>query len=301
MNLQTLCGRPKNKFIQLALDLPKAKLEKIQWPMIAQEKIDGVFCLAHKDPEEDRVKIYSRTGEVYSSMKHLEAALYQVMDHTNIIIFEAYAWLERENRFLEQSIVSGWARDTKTQHIELRAYCHDIITEPEFLCGGHTPYRARYENLCYQLDGTEGGCLSRAASWTPGSLEEARRYADLFISQGGEGIVLKDPHGLYNPGMRTQDIIKIKQGVSFDLEVIGIYGGKGKYADTLGGLVCKWKDGKTILISGMTDTQREHWWENPQAIIGKIVQVDAMCESSKRLLREPRFKGIRHDKTEGDF
>ena len=65
--------------------------------------------------------------------------------------------------------------------------------------------------------------------------------------------------------------------------------------------MCRWKNGGVIYISGMKDSQRHLWWSNPDEIIGKIVQVDAMSESSKGKLREPRFKGIRTDKTEGDF
>lgn len=71
-----------------------------------------------------------------------------------------------------------------------------------------------------------------------------------------------------------------------------------------GALVCQFRDDKTITVgTGLTDDQRKRWWSEffYNEIVGKIVQIDAMAESTKGVLREPRFKGIRHDKTEGDF
>lgn len=71
-----------------------------------------------------------------------------------------------------------------------------------------------------------------------------------------------------------------------------------------GALVCQFRDGKEVVVgTGLTDAQRKRWWSEffYDEVVGKIVQIDAMTESTKGVLREPRFKGIRHDKTEGDF
>jgi DNA ligase-1 len=297
IDIVALSGRPKNKLVQLAQPLEKVKLEKIQWPQLVSEKIDGVFCLAIKHQGE--VGIFSRTGEQYTSMKHLEEIFMETLDEDQIIIFEACHALETP-----QSVVSGWCRDTKEQHPELKAACHDIISLDEFINGGKRRYRARQRYLRTKTRSvapqeiTHVSYISVVLVW---SLQEAQAYADTIISLGGEGAVLRNPEGLYQGGKRNQDIIKLKKGVSFDLKVLEVKRGKGKYADTLGTLVCKWKDGKTIEISGMTDNERDLWWNDPCFIVGSIVQVDAMCESSKGLLREPRFKGIRFDKTEGDF
>ena len=39
----------------------------------------------------------------------------------------------------------------------------------------------------------------------------------------------------------------------------------------------------------------------PEEIIGKIIEVRGMMDSTKGSIVQPRFKSIRHDKTEGDF
>lgn len=307
MDIVALSGRPKDKLIQLALDRGKAKLDKLTYPRLVSEKIDGVFCLAVKDVERTSisvgqvVRIFSRTGEEYTSMNHIASLLNDLMDVGDIIIFEACGPMGTP-----QSTVSGWARDTKEQHPELMAACHDHLTVDEFINGGGRPYGTRLRdlsNIVAVRERTKGTywTIFKIAQKLVFSFEEALEYAEQVWANGGEGAVLRNPEGTYQGGKRNADILKIKQGASFDLEVVDIYPGQGKYKNTLGGLVCRWKNDRVIDISGMTDEQRILWWSIPSKIIGKVVQVDAMCESSKGLLREPRFKGIRHDKTKGDF
>ena len=48
-------------------------------------------------------------------------------------------------------------------------------------------------------------------------------------------------------------------------------------------------------MSGMADTQRSEWFDNPDSIVGKVVEVQAMEVSKHGVLREPRFKGVRFD------
>lgn len=296
IDLVELSGRSKSKLIQFALDLGKVKQGKLRWPMLLSEKYDGCYCLALK--YQGVVTIYSRTGEVYVSMKHIETELSKIMLDGDMIIFEAYT------EDTVQSKISGWCRDTKTQHRELCAYCHTLLSLDEFIHGGTVPYVSNnniLRKLILDNDYLDCSVVHYILQLPVDSMELALLTAQRVWDRGGEGCVLRDPSAVFQGGKRNQSIIKLKQGLSFDLEVIGVYEGTGKYQGILGGLQCRWKDNGIINISGMLDSQRRLWWDNPSLIISKIVQVDAMCISSKGLLRECRFKGIRMDKTEGDY
>ena len=295
MDIVKLSGRDKKKLVQLALPLEKVKKEKLTFPMFWSKKIDGVLCLAFRD-ETGEVGIFSRTGERYTSMRHLEESFGSLMNPGEIIIFEAFSAITKD-----QSTISGWCRDTKNQHPELSAACHTLLTIYEFQLSGGRSFHAISNELGRIIDKSFTEDIVLVPQYQVDSLEEAMKLTEFVWKQGGEGGILRNPNSVYQGGKRNQDIIKIKQGVSYDLKVIDTYEGKGKYKGTLGGLICQWKNGETIRISGMTDSQRKLWWENPELIIGQIVQVDAMTESSKGKLREPRFKGIREDKLEGDF
>lgn len=303
MNIVEASGRDKKKLVQLALDRDKAKPV---FPMFWSEKLDGCYCIAWKQANADiykagKVGIFSRTGERYTSMRHIEDELNCIMKHNELVIFEAWC------PDTVQSTISGWCREQKEQRPLLQAVCHDLITIDEFVNGGTVPYNERYIKLMERI-GVICEHVSLVKQVRVDSMELALTLCEDVWKKGGEGGVLRSIDGLYGGAdgkcfgtKRSSDIIKIKKGVSFDLRVIGVYEGTGKYKGNLGGLECAWKDGGVINISGMTDAERGFWWSMPHTIIGKVVQVDAMCLSSKGLLREPRFKGVRTDKTEGDF
>lgn len=312
INIVELSGRTKKNLVQLALEVAKAKPKRLVFPMLWSEKLDGNYCIALKVRERfssievgEVVYIYSRTGEVYTSMEHIQSELNDVMDVNTLVIFEAYI------ADTKQSVISGYCRDTKDQHPELTARCHDLITLDEFIHGGTVPYDDRCVNLLRCIVGAGLKHCSFVKQVYVKSMEEAMEFTKEVWANGGEGGILCSIHGLYAGGIgcpvvgtkRSEDIIKLKQSVTYDLEVIGVNRGdaKGKYSNTLGTLECRWKDGKTLPVSGMTDVQRDMWWTNPSSIIGKIIEVKAMTDSSHGSLREARFKSVRFDKFEGDF
>lgn len=121
-------------------------------------------------------------------------------------------------------------------------------------------------------------------------------------AQGREGVILKRSKGLYSPGKRQYDLMKIKESVTLELKVVGIERGEasGKYAHTLGKLVLQDNCGRTHRVSGMSDADRDLWYKNPQLIVDQIVEVKAMKKLKDGSLREPRFKAVRHDKLDID-
>ena len=120
-------------------------------------------------------------------------------------------------------------------------------------------------------------------------------YEDI-VSRGGEGVILKEASGVYQPNKRNHSLMKIKCEITLDLVVIGVVKGTGKYANTLGALQVQDSTGFIHTISGMNDAERDYFWTFPDEIIGKVVEVQAMKRISNGSLREPRFKAIRHDK-----
>jgi len=117
------------------------------------------------------------------------------------------------------------------------------------------------------------------------------------ISKGGEGVILKNYNAGYFFGKRNANMMKIKEEVTKDLAVVGMVEGEGKYQGTLGALIVQSRDGTKHQVSGMTDYERDLWWNNRESIIGKVVEVKAMKELEDGSLREPRYKACRFDKT----
>ena len=298
-NLCVLTGRDKHHLIQLCLPIEKFK-GTITFPMLCSEKLDGVFCLAYCPPGVAHVYIYSRTGELYTSLNHLHMELRYLANASQceIIIFEAFT------PYFPQPQISGWCRDTKNQHPFVKAYIHDIMILEDFQKGySEVTNKDRYDYLRDIMLTNSFVHLNLINKFTAHSLASVYAFADEVWEDGGEGVVLQDPFGGYQAGKRNGTLIKIKKGVSFDLRVVALEEGKGKYVGKVGKLVCRDAKGTLVKVgSGLTDQERSWWWTEfgYRDILNKIVQIDAMAVSSKGVLREPRFKGIRHDKTEVD-
>tara|TARA_R110000822_G_scaffold46604_4_gene123983 strand:+ start:1209 stop:2081 length:873 start_codon:yes stop_codon:yes gene_type:complete len=121
--------------------------------------------------------------------------------------------------------------------------------------------------------------------------------AERVWAKGGEGVILKRCEGIYMPEKRNFELMKIKEELTLDLQVIDKFEGDGKYAGTLGGLIVIDSHEIKHRVSGMTDAQRDAWWKRPEAIINKVVEIKAMKRLKDGSLREPRFKAIRYDKS----
>jgi DNA ligase-1 len=174
---------------------------------------------------------------------------------------------------------------------------HDVI----FLDRPELAFRERYNytNIAYEMLKTWlGHWVKLVPILTVTAYEEMfYKYFNQIIEEGGEGIILKNYNAGYFFGKRNANMMKIKEECTKDLAVVGMVEGEGKYQGTLGALIVQSRDGTKHQVSGMTDSERDLWWNNRQSIIGKVVEVKAMKELEDGSLREPRYKACRFDKT----
>lgn len=296
---------PSNKKpVQLVKHLHKVPAGKRVWPAIGDLKVDGVYAYGLATEQDQR--IFSRTGQEYTSLKRLSFWLADIRKHLEydcVLIFEVYTPDWPVNR------ISGACRDTKKQYEEAIGLVHDIIPYDDFVAGiCRTPYIERKRNLRDLFSMNYFPAFEMSEGFHIRDEEHAQHLAETYINAGEEGIIGRDPKGIWIAGKKNADLWKIKQELSYDLEVVDVLEGDGKYKGTTGKIVCKFrkfgkKSGEACFVtcSGMTDPQRHEWWSNPDRIVGKIVKVDAMTFTEYGVLREPRFKEIREDKFEADF
>nr|WP_320145673.1 hypothetical protein [uncultured Anaeromusa sp.] len=291
-----IVGREKKKFIQRVLDIRNAKPEKLTFPRWLSRKYDGVFAIAWK-ADNKTVRICSATGEPYISMKHLEKFFCPVMVVNSLIVFEVY------DPALSFPTISGQARDTKQQHTNLKAYVHDWLTLGEFLGSSKCrPFGIRYASVCHfhEIDPKQTYVVVVEQKHCP-TFEVAYGMFLQTIEDGGEGIVLSDPTAPYQPGERNHTKVKMKGTLTYDLKVVGVMEGIGRLKGKAGALTVEFFDGELISVgSGLDDSQRDTFFKEPEKIVGSIIEIEAMRDSTKGKLREPRFKAIRYDKVESD-
>ena len=124
------------------------------------------------------------------------------------------------------------------------------------------------------------------------------------ISRGEEGLMLNTMNGIYGFGKRSKDILKVKKMQTCDIRCLRIEEGQGKYEGKLGKIICNYKGYELGVGSGFSDEERKYYWDNPDKIIGKIVEVQYFEESKDKdgnlSCRFPVFKYIR-DKDEESY
>ena len=135
------------------------------------------------------------------------------------------------------------------------------------------------------------------------NLEKIWEYLDYAEANDMEGVIvnLDTPYEF----KRTKSLIKVKKFFDIDLKCIRIeQGEKGKYKNTLGAIVCKYKDGEVKVGSGFTEEQRNYYFENPRMIIDNVVTVKykeaTKNKDGSESLQFPVFVCVRQDKLLAD-
>jgi len=129
-------------------------------------------------------------------------------------------------------------------------------------------------------------------------------YNRLCIDKGFEGIMVKPITGIYEC-KRSALWLKVKPFIEVSLKVVDTEEGTGRNAGKLGALVVEGTDMdkfiKTNVGSGLTDEDRETFWQAKDKLIGQIVEVradaitqnqDTKDEWSLRFPRFLRFRGF---------
>ncbi len=112
--------------------------------------------------------------------------------------------------------------------------------------------------------------------------EEIAELVTPIWKRGGEGIMLNTFEGHYEL-KRSNSLLKVKYVESMDLKVVDIQEGTNKYEGMMGALVVDYKGYRVGVGSGFSDEERQRFWDNPEEIIGKTIEVDTFGESKDQL------------------
>ncbi len=161
-------------------------------------------------------------------------------------------------------------------------------------------YRLRYRYL------TDNIATCTHLSVNPMIINKDDEYMVEFnkvIDAGGEGIILYNMYGNYKHSAErcqtSSDVLKIKDVNECEVLVVAKERGLGKFSTTLGALVCKDGEGKTVRVgTGLTDEERDNIMQNiPVPFVIEITYQEKTEDS----YRHPAFYRLRLDKDIGDW
>lgn len=281
-------------------DVPDSKKK---FPMLVQEKFDGVYCLVVVI--DGFTQYFTRTGKImympiaphlgiYSTLRD-GVYIGELCCHT--ITLEELSGLVNPNR------VNAWSdSDVMDFGTYASVYFHDFITIEELMQGtAKTPYVSRYEMLLSRVAATN--VIPAVAVNTE---EELREFAQKKINQDKEGICIKQFNEPWVAGHKGFRVMKIVRDLHVDLKCQYVQYGKGKLDGVIAKLGFTYK-GKAFAAgtgAGWTFEKlqklTEQFKADPNSVVGKIWHVSALQESSKGVLRLPKFNEMRVDKDNSD-
>lgn len=149
---------------------------------------------------------------------------------------------------------------------------------------------------------------------------------DRYVTQGYEGVMIRDPRGVYKYGRSTVKeggLMKCKRWLSAEVYIAGSverqHNGNEATVDNLGqtkrssskvnkhgrgdlgALVCHFKDTTFEVGTGFTDRQRADLWEMRDALVGTLVEVKYQELTPAGVPRFPVFLRLRTDMDKGKF
>ena len=301
-------------------------LSNIKYPAIAQTKLDGMRANIIID-EIGKVEVRSRNGKLIETFglfdDYVKGMFYKgatldnlsqfregIVDGELVVLDENFEHiLDRKtgNGILNKA-VKGTITKEETKRIRMIAW--DLIPLDDFKslrCD--IPYFDRLEILGIRIDESyntseEGELIRIVPTFPIDNFEQAQELFNLALSDGEEGIILKNGDSLWED-KRSKNQVKMKAELEADLLVTTWNEGTGRIEGLMGSVTCVSKDGgvEVNVGSGFNDEDRKM---KPEDIVGKIItvkynEVIQDKNKGKKSLFLPIFEEIRLDKTEADI
>jgi ATP-dependent DNA ligase len=231
----------------------------LNYPALAQPKLNGIRCLAKKISDEEMVYT-SREAKIFSTLEHLTPDLLKIMKVKQVLDGELFT---RELTF--QQITSAVKRlQDNTDLIQLWVY--DIVDSD-------TPFDRRLVQYLKMVEKANSDRVVSVTCEEVKSDEEVMVLHDRYYEAAFEGIMIRNREGLYKETYRSKDLQKHKNFIDDEFEIIGYHDGEGKDEGAVT-WICVTKDGEEFdCTPNGTYPQRYKWWEDRKKYIGKMLTV----------------------------
>jgi len=281
----------------------EAELDKLRYPLLVSPKLDGIRCIIHPT-----------LGPVTRNLKPIRN------DALRERLAQLPPWLDGE-------LIAGnpTAPDVMQRTTSAVMSSSNDSSDVAYLVFDHKSDDLYTDRLLQAFAATAG---HRSFAYPVQSLivddeEELMLAEEGCVSQGYEGLMLRDPSGRYKFGRSTVKegiLLKLKRFHDMEGRVVGfverMHNGneatidalghkkrssskKGKVGTgTLGALVLEiegWASETVEVGSGFTDADRHLFWGNREHLIGQQVTFKYQKSGAKDAPRFPVFKGFRED------
>lgn len=272
---------------------------------IASRKIDGLRCIIYLG-DDDKLHTSSRGATNYDS------AMFEILTHPALIkLFKNNKGLMLDGECYHHGYtlqqINSIARTQKVaKDLEiLQFYWYDIVDL-------NNPFKtrlAKMKSIAFELKeyGSE-------ISWEPDRVfkenelriqfvpqvevngwDNMMKLHNEYVSEGWEGLVIRDPERPYKPNGRTNDMIKIKVYKDDCFKVVGKEAGLRGSEDMV--FIMQMPDGRTFKAKpfGDREQKQEYWINFEEKYNGHIGECKFFYYSDDGIPLQPAFKAFRDD------
>ncbi|HII83722.1 MAG TPA: ATP-dependent DNA ligase [Methanobacterium subterraneum] len=212
---------------------------------ICETKYDGIRVQIHRHG--DKIDIFTRRLENISlALPEISDYIEKSLPHEDFIV-EGEIIASRDGKpisfqYMLQRVRRKYEIDKMVSKIPLTVYLFDVLYYHKPILD--EPLQERRKTLESIVKVLEGKLeLSAQVKVTPEEIEKAQDLFETSIKGGHEGIMIKDPHAPYMPGIRGKKMLKLKaEPETLDLVVVGGTYGTGKRAHLIGSYLMALQD-----------------------------------------------------------
>ena len=278
----------------------EADLDKLNFPVVVSPKLDGVRALVHN-------------GELLSrSLKKIP----------NKFIQSQLALPELEGVDGELIIGPPNANDTYNKTVSGVMRHEGEPNYKFYVFDFHNlnplPFSERYKRLHIVVE--EFPNIHMVPHVVASDLDQLLKMEQTLLEKGYEGLMIRDPEGLYKYGRSTQRegiLLKLKRFSDSEAIIIGFeermhnanelkknelgYADRSHSksgmvpTDSLGALIVSDKGVEFNIGTGFTEEQRQTYWRKKDKLLGQLVKYKYFSVGVKDAPRHPTFVGFRSE------
>jgi len=274
----------------------EVKPEAIKWPAIVTKKHDGVRRLAIK--EKGVTTMYSRSGHPDPYLDDIVAEMAYMPDNT-VYDGELLAIGNFKNCIAQRQATNSIA-NKKEKKIGLTFNMFDMVPLDQFRAGSSNDgvelrktllgatlmdksialLDANYMRLiaAFGIHKELQFIKSTPILGIVHNLDQITPIVEAIWAAGDEGVMLNTAGSIYEL-KRTKTLLKIKHTEEMTLKIIDFKEGINDLEDSLGAFIVDYNGNRVGVGSGMDWPLRDKVWNNQEAYLGRMIEVDTFGES----------------------
>ncbi len=251
--------------------------KKVKFPCVVSPKVDGLRLIL--SVQGGKVTTTSRTGTTFTGLDHITS---EYAGFDNIVLDgELYS---RTLTFEQISSVvrKGDVNDPRMGSIFF--YAFDIINEDTY-----------HQRVIYLDTLVSGLANTEVVPWyLVNSHEEIETKHKQFLAEGWEGTMVRNIDSLYQKNKRSYDLLKHKEFLDSEFEVIGWKSGKGKF-ENVPTFLLRCDGGEFEAVPKGDQELREFYLENADSYIGQKATIRFFEYTADGIPRFPVLVDFRSD------